>query len=75
MLASSLARPPVTEPAGLVRHISISCNFQFPHVAAVKEIMKIFEFENELEKCITDIEQLENNGKAINVLELITTPV
>ncbi len=61
------------QPVGDVRHLSIIVNERgaLPSTIAVKEIMKLIGFENELEECHVALEEVDTNWNAVNVLEII----
>ena len=58
---------------GDVRHLSISVDDEgkLPNDVAVREVMKLIGFKNELEKCIIKLEEIGPNRQAINVWEIV----
>ena len=61
------------QPAGKVRHLSVSVDAKgkLPSIPAVKEIMIMLGFTKEIEQCKVDLENLEEDHSAVNVLEVI----
>jgi len=59
------------QPVGKVRHLSMSVNEdkKLPNMEAVKEIMKILGFRNDIQDCYVKLEDYAPNRQAINVLE------
>lgn len=57
---------------GDVRHLSVGVNkdHAFPDPEIVKEIMRLFGFKNEIEKCHVHIEKINETRGAINIIEL-----
>lgn len=59
--------------SGKVRHLSVSAHEKgkYPNMDAVKFIMSVIGFNNELESCHVFVEKLEPGYEAINILELV----
>lgn len=61
------------QPAGMVRHLSISVPEEgaYPHPDVVIMLMGEIPFENKIHNCNVWIEDIGNNRAAINVAEII----
>jgi hypothetical protein len=61
------------QPAGKVRHLSISIDApgKLPSVPACEEIIKLFGFDGELYDCKLGFEDIAPGHQAINILEII----
>jgi hypothetical protein len=60
------------QPNSYVRHLSVSlANGNAPSVNIVRFIMKMLGYENQLEKCITWMENYGGSKSAINIVEEI----
>ena len=58
---------------GDVKHLSVSVDEDgvLPNPNAVEMIMKEFEFKESLDNCRVILEQITENRKAVNILELV----
>lgn len=63
------------QPLGKIRHLSMSKGVKgkLPSVEAVRIIMKLLGFKNEIEYDIIFIEEIPGGRQAINVMEVIIT--
>ncbi len=65
------------QPVGNVRHLSMSIDAdgKLPSTVVVKIIMKMIGFENEIEDCQVKLEDYAPNQQAVNVWEVISSPL